>query len=129
MKIRFGVNEYTLVPGSAIQENENNLEVRILDENINLEDLENVLLDNNNVSSIDVIDENGTKQIYKDWGKLINIRKEYNMLYWTEQVDNEMVKHVANIIYITFSHPGLESQVEMNKANIEFLAIMNDIDL
>lgn len=151
MNIRFGTNEYTLVPGSAVQEYNDNLEVQILADEVDLESLEAILLDSNNTSSIVIVDENSTRQIYENWGKLLRLRKEYNILYWTEiaeqiitpeevdpetgeiitpqEIEYETIEHRADIIYINLTHPGLESQVETNTANIEFLAIMSDIDL
>ena len=150
MNIRFGTNEYALVPGSAVQTLGDKLSIQILADGIDFEALEAVLKEKANVDEIQVADESGVQQSIFGYSKLDNIHKNYHVLYWTETVEHiitpesidpetgetipaeveyETVEHYADILYVSLMKPGLEGQVEANTANIEFIAIMSDIEL
>lgn len=150
MNIRFGSNEYALVPGSAVQPVNDRVEIQLLAEGVDFEALEAVLLDKDNVDTITVVDEHGPAASIHGYSKLVNMYKAYDVLYWTEYTENvitpqsidpdtgemipavverEPVEHRADILYIQMTKPGLEGQVDENTADIEFLAIMSDIEL
>lgn len=151
MNIRFGTNEYALVPGSAVQVNGNDeLSIQLLAEGIDFESLETVLMDKANTENIVVVDEQGPVNAIPGYSKLVNMYKAYDVLYWTEYIEHEItpqsidpetgemipavierepVEHRADILYIRMAKPGVEQQVDENTANIEFIAIMSDIEL
>ena len=150
MNIRFGSYEYVLAPNATIQELGKNLSIQILAENVNFEELESVLKNPDNLNEIVILDDNNQPQQYiYGYSKLDNIHKNYHVLYWTEtvehmvpenidsqtgnitpsKIESEIIEHYADIFYISLIKPSLEDQVKINTANIEFLAIMSNIDL
>ena len=151
MNIRFGTNEYALVPGSAVQVNSNNeLAIQVLADGVDFEALEAVLMEKENVANIVIADDKGVINAIPGYTKLVNMYKAYDVLYWTEYVEHEIapqsidpetgdmipaiietetVEHRADVLYIRMAKPGIEQQVDANTANIEFIAIMSDIEL
>lgn len=150
MNIYFGSNEYSIVPGTSVQEIDNKLIFQIIGDNINLSEFEELLQDKNNILQIEVT-ENDTSSCYYNYVRLNNLQKQYHVPYsyqirnvvtTPEIIDPETgliitpakyktVKHqlYADIIFVTLSKPELTDQVELNAANIEFIAIMSDIEL
>lgn len=151
MNIRFGSNEYALVPGSSVQPLGEKLEIQLLAEDLDVMEVESVLSDVANTETLVIVDDKGAAiQVVKGWTKLDSLRKEYDVLYWTdyeeviitpEHIDPdtgaiipaetqvEPIEHRADILYVHMVKPGLEGQVDENTANIEFIAIMSDIEL
>ena len=151
MKICFGANQYTLIPGSAVQTLGNTLSIQLLADTVNFEELEVVLKNKNNINEITVLnDQELPTQIIFGYSKLDTVHKKYHVLYETETIEHvvtpasvdpetgeaipaemgyETIEHYADIFYISLIKPGVEEQVDINTANIEFLAIMSDIEL
>lgn len=150
MNIYFGLNEYSIVPGTSVQEIDNKLIIQIIGDNIDLSEFEQLLQDKNNILQIEVTD-NDVSNYYYNYVRLNNLQKQYHIPY-SYQVRNVVVtpevidpntgliitpaeykvvrqQLYADIIFITLSKPELTDQVELNAANIEFIAIMSDIEL
>lgn len=130
MNIRFGSNEYELIPGSGILELTDSLEIQLLADPIDIDNLEEVLSNKTNLETIKVVNQGSVQQIFKGYTKVDSLIKKYDVVYsttWAE--DGSAVESTANILYVYLKKPGLEEQVEENTANIEFLAIMSDIEL
>jgi len=150
MNIRFGSNEYALVPGSGINTLGNGIDIQLLAQDVNLNSLTDVLKNSANTETIKVVDGDTTTQVIEGYSKLDHMEIRYDQIYFTEYEEviivpahhdsetgeevpaqTEMVPQdlTADIVYIHMVKPGLEGQVKENTANIEFLAIMSDIEL
>ena len=158
MKIYFGVNEYELVPGfdipgADIDYVDQYIKIQILADEVSLGDFEDVVSDTNNLKSIRVVDEdNHTTTYFEGYTKIENLQKEFDVVYSIDQENNVelspaildpdsgeviqeaiygegLVEKRADIIYLRVSKGSLVEQVEQNASNIEFIAIMSDIEL
>lgn len=144
MNIRLGSNEYALVPGSTLQELGDNLEIQFLADELDIGEIEDVLKDSENTAEMITVDDEGvTQQVVRGYTNLHSMQKKYHVLYSTEYPEQpewdpeseeppeylDPILHYADIIYVKMSKPGIEAQVETNTANIEFIAIMSDIEL
>lgn len=117
MQIYFGTNEYILAPNNSIINFVNNTsEIHILATNVTFAELETVLLNLANISNIKIV-ENDTINYINDYNKLISLSKIY---------DNDLNEEIFSII---LGKRNINDQVNKNTADIEFLAIMSDIDL
>lgn len=149
MKIKFGSYEYTLVPDFPISHNEQRLECSILADNINVSDLESILKNKQNLVEIEITGED-SYQLLTNYNQLLSLYKNYQVEYGVsyetvvteeayidpdtgenvpETVEEVETPLVSDIITITLRAIDLAQQVSINTANIEFLAIMNDIEL
>ena len=149
MDIRFGSNEYALVPGSDVNKGSNYIDIQILADDVSFEALEAVLEDENNLLDIQVIDEEYIRH-FEGYTKLDSMQKRYNVVYniryeeviiEPEHIDPETgevipavieivpVEEKADIIYARLAQKDITEQVDQNTANIEFIAIMSDIEL
>lgn len=141
MNIRFGSNEYEMLPNSGLDTYDGKLHLSLLADDVDFEDLEAVLLDKDNLDPIKVVENNTITQSVYGYTKLYELKKEYNVLWWTEYVmpepveegeelpEAETIEHRADIYRIVLQKPELKDQVDENTANIEFIAIMSDIEL
>ena len=144
MIIRFGSNEYDLVPGSAAQTYDGNLHLDVVADGVDFEELEEVLQNSDNLDPIKILDNGEVVQVITGYGRLYGISKEYNVLYWIERIEPEPVdpedpeaepgepqdiEHRVDVFRVVLREPDLSDQVNENTANIEFLAIMSDIEL
>ena len=142
MNIRFGSNEYEMLPNSGLDTYDGSLHLSLLADNVDFEDLEEVLLDKDNLDPVKVIENNIVTQSVYGYTKLYELKKEYDVLWWTEQVmpepaeeeeedypEAEIIEHRADVYRIILQKPELKDQVDENTANIEFIAIMSDIEL
>ena len=158
MKIYFGVNEFELVPGFDIpgvnyQYIDQFIDIQILADEVSLGDMEQIIADKDNLASIRVLDEeNQTTTYFDGYTKIANMQKQYNIVYSINQEDNVelqpaiidpntneviqqavygtgLVEQRADIIYLRLNREDLMKQVNENTANIEFIAIMSDIEL
>lgn len=150
MVIQIGQYEYTIVPGTIVQETNNKINFQIIGEGINLSDFELILQDKNNTNMIQTSDNN-IEHIYYNYTKLDNLEKKYHVVYayktkdiiveptqfdpWSGDIitpaqHRTIQKELfTDIIYVTLLKPEMIDQVELNAANIEFIAIMSDIEL
>ena len=134
MDIRFGSNEYALVPGSDVNKGSNYIDFQILADDVNFESLEAVLEDVNNLLDIQVVDEELIRH-YEGYVKLASLEKRYDVVYNIhyeedpETHEEVPVEDKADIIYGRLAQKDITEQVDQNTANIEFIAIMSDIEL
>ncbi len=117
MQICFGSNEYILAPKNYLIKYVNNTaEIHILANDLIFQDLEQILLNSANIHNIKIIDEDSVEYI-NDYHKLTSLSKVYDDII--EQ----------NIFSIMLKKKTEMDLINENAANIEFIAIMNDIDL
>ena len=150
MNIRFGTNEYTLLPGSTVQIINDKLLIQIMANNLDFNNFESILRDNENTKEIILFDTEGPIRTFFGYSQLEEIYKVYDVLYQTEYKDHEIspqsidaetgemipsiieretIEHRADVFYLTLKKPDITEQVNKNTANIEFIAIMSDIEL
>lgn len=117
MQIYFGSNEYILAPNNYLIKYVNNTaEIHILADNLIFQDLEQVLLNPSNIHNIKIMNEDSIEYI-NDYHKLISLSKVY---------DDVIEQDIFSIMLKKKTEMDL---INENTANIEFIAIMNDIDL
>lgn len=125
MIIHFGENEYTIVPSTQVQEvNNDMLQMQILADEVSFSELETVLSNSDNIKVITVTDTDELLT-YFNYIKLISLNKMFNETF--EINDSESI--TVDVIHIVLQKPDLADQVAENTANIEFIAIMSDIEL
>ena len=89
-----------------------------------------MLLDKKNVELIVVRDVyNRTIQLFRDYIVLDEIKKQYGYEYNKSIISGETRIDTADVIIIQMSKPGLKEQTNENTSNIDYIAIVEDIDL
>ena len=125
--------EYTLIV-NGVSESENKVIFRIL----KTEPIENVILefeDFQNISAILLLDNSGEllRSPYKGYTVMKSVKLERNIVIDQENTGTEEEPEyidIKNDIYeITLAKPGLEDQVALNTANIDYLAMESGVDI
>ena len=128
-KIIFGTHEYSLMP-SGYGESEGHLHILLFADTVELTEVEKVLLDKKNTELIVIRDVyNRTIQLFRDYIVLDEIKKQYGYEYNKSIISGETKIDTADVIIIQMSKPGLKEQTNKNTSNIDYIAIVEDIDL
>lgn len=128
-KIIFGESEYTLMP-SGYGEGSGHFNILLFADQVELTEVEKVLLDKRNVELIVVKDaQNRTIQLFRDYIVLDEIKKQYGYKYNKSVIKGEEKIDTADVIIIQLSKPGIRQQTNENTSNIDYIAIVEDIDL
>ena len=128
-KIVFGTTEYPLMP-SGYGESSGHLNILLFANTLELTEVEKVLLDKKNTEVIVVKDfQNRTIQLFRDYIVLDEIKKQYGYKYNRSVIEGEEKIDTADVIIIQMSKPGLKEQTNENTSNIDYIAIVEDIDL
>lgn len=149
MNIKFGTYEYELVPDFEIIQNNEFLKFSILANEVPMTELEEVLKNKQNLLEIEIRDETNYK-LLTGYNQLTSLVKTYGVEYGRiyenvvveeahidpdtgenvpEVIEEVEVTLTSDIIEVEIQAMNLAQQVSINTANIEFLAIMNDIEL
>lgn len=100
-----------------------------------LEDVYEMFSNEENTRIIKVVDGDGvTITMYEGYVALDSeIKIDKNFLVETKSIESEgenVVEHVyGQVVFITLHKEQIEQKVEQNTADIEYLAIMSDIEL
>ena len=130
MRVKFGPNFYDLVPG-GYSDTTGKLNIMIIDNGYLVDDVVEVVSDKNNVETVTVLDGTTTVINYRGYTHLETVSKLFNYTYdsHVDEETGEMVEESIDVFKIVLTKDNLEDTVSKNTSDIEYIAIMSDIEL
>lgn len=129
-KVKFNTYEFPLIEGGygVLPEQ---AEFKINAENLSLAAVEEVVENPANLNKIYLIDTEKAEPVEVITGltAVKSLRKIYDYESGVYNEEGEFVEEQFVIIDVVVGVPGLEETVEKNTADIEYIAIMSDIEL
>ena len=130
-KVYFGNYEYLLIPGGYGMESEA-IRFIIFADDIDLAEVEDVITTKANVKKIEIRKEEtgALTQVFRGYVTNRTLEKVFDYVYGSK-VDEDGDEHelTSDVIIITMAKPSLREQTEKNTADIEYIAIVEDIEL
>ena len=130
-KIVFGNISYDIVPG-GYSKHTDTFNCMIMADNIRLDEIETILTESTNIERFEIQNENSeVVEIISGYSVITDLRKVFNYVYSTS-TDEEMgdiIEEKCDAIRFALAKPGLKGQTDKNTSDIEYIAIMSDIEL
>lgn len=131
-QIQLGSIIYDLIP-SGYGHYDDKLTAQIYAENIPLTEVEEVLSNVSNVDHIEIIDKDRKEVVeaFNGYEVLESIRKDFDVVVETtiNEETQESTEVKADVIAFVLTKPSIEQTVAKNTADIEYIAVMSDIEL
>lgn len=131
-KIVFGNFKYDVVP-SGFSVHSDVFRALIKADGIQLGEIEDVISDAANVARIEIKNETETEtlRIVTGYSVVAKLEKIFDYVYDTsvDEETGEITESKCDVILVELSVPGLKEQTEKNTSDIEYIAIMSDIEL
>ena len=131
-KIVFGNFKYDVLP-SGFSVHTDAFRALIKADGIQLGDIEEVVSDPSNIARIEIKNETETEvlRIVTGYSVITKLEKMFDYVYNTsvDEETGEITESKCDVILVELSVPGLKEQTEKNTSDIEYIAIMSDIEL
>jgi len=131
--VKFGSHQYTLAPsGYGAIDNKITFLLDNRDESISIDDLIAILKDRDNTQTVEVVSENGKSLvIYRNYPHLASVatNNDYIISTTTDPETGEMTTETISVIRVALENDDLTETVSKNSSDIEYIAIMSDIEL
>ena len=131
--VKFGSHQYTLAPsGYGAIDNKITFLLDNRDESISIDDLIAILKDRDNTQTVEVVSENGKSLvIYRNYPHLASVatRNDYIISTTTDPETGETTTETISVIRVALENDDLTETVSKNSSDIEYIAIMSDIEL
>lgn len=129
-KVKFNTYEFPLIEGgySVLPEQ---AEFKINAEMLSLAAVEEVVENPANLEKIYLIDEEKEEpvEVISDLTAVKSLRKIYDYTTGVYDDEGQFIEETFIIIDVVVGVPGLKEAVKKNSADIEYIAIMTDIEL
>jgi len=131
--VKFGSNQYTLAPsGYGAIDNQITFLLDNRDESISIDDLIAVLKGRDNTQTVEVVSDKGKSLVvYRNYPNLVSVATKDDYIINTS-VDPETGEETAetiSVIRVALETDDLTETVSKNSSDIEYIAIMSDIEL
>lgn len=130
-KIVFGNISYDIVPG-GYSKHTDTFNCMIMADNIRLDEIETILTEPTNVERFEIQNENSeVVEIVSGYSVITDLRKVFDYVYntITDEETGEVTEEKCDAIRFALAKPGLKEQTDKNTSDIEYIAIMSDIEL
>lgn len=131
-KIVFGNFKYDVLP-SGFSVHTDTFRALIKADGIQLGDFEEVVSDPSNIARIEIKNETETEvlRIVTGYSVITKLEKMFDYVYETstDEETGEITESKCDVILVELGVPGLKEQTEKNTSDIEYIAIMADIEL
>lgn len=131
--VKFGSYQYTLAPsGYGAIDNQITFLLDNRDELISIDELIAILKDKDNTQIVEVVSNNGKSLVvYRDYPNLVSVatRDDYIISTSTDPETGEIIEEKISVIRVALEEDDLTQNVSKNTSDIEYIAIMSDIEL
>lgn len=131
-KIVFGNFKYDVVP-SGFSVHSDVFRALIKADGIQLGEIEDVVSDVENVARIEIKNETETEtlRIVTGYSVVAKLEKIFDYIYDTsvDEETGESTESKCDVVLVELAKPGLAEQTAKNTSDIEYIAIMSDIEL
>lgn len=131
-KIVFGNFKYDVVP-SGFSVHSDVFRALIKADGIQLGEIEDVVSDAANVAHIEIKNETETEtlRIVTGYSVVAKLEKIFDYVYDTsvDEETGESTESKCDVVLVELAKPGLAEQTAKNTSDIEYIAIMSDIEL
>ena len=130
-KIVFGNISYDIVPG-GYSKHTDTFNCMTIADNIRLNEIEAILTEPANIKRFEIQDENGeVVEIISGYSVITDLRKVFDYVYNTsvDEETGEITEEKCDAVKFALAKPGLKEQTDKNTSDIEYIAIMSDIEL
>lgn len=131
--VKFGSNQYALAPsGYGAIDNKITFLLDNRDESVSIDTLITILKDRDNTQTVEVTNDSGTSLvIYRDYPHFgsVSTYDDYVIGTHLDPETEELVADTISVIRVVLEMDDLTETVSKNSSDIEYIAIMSDIEL
>ncbi len=131
--VKFGSNQYTLAPsGYGAIDNKITFLLDNRDESISIDALVTMLKDKDNTQTVEVVNNSGKSLvIYRNYPNLASVAtiNDYVINTSTNPETGEVTTETISVVRVVLETDDLTETVSKNSSDIEYIAIMSDIEL
>ena len=131
--VKFGSYQYALAPsGYGAIDNQITFLLDNRNELISIDELIEILKDKDNTQMVEVVSNNGKSLVvYRDYPNLVSVatREDYVINTSTDPETGEIIEEKISVIRVALEEDNLTQNVSKNTSDIEYIAIMSDIEL
>ena len=131
--VKFGSYQYTLAPsGYGAIDNQITFLLDNRNKLISIDELIAILKDKNNTQVVEVVGNNGKSLvIYRDYPNLVSVTTQEDYIIGTsiDPETGEILEKQISVIRVALEKDDLAQNVSKNTSDIEYIAIMSDIEL